>query len=49
MITIHQVLTDAVSILKEHNINTPRLDGEVILAHLLDLSLIHIFLSNYIA
>ena len=36
MITIHQVLTDAVSILKENNIKTPRLDGEVILAHLLN-------------
>ena len=36
MITIHQILLDAVEILKKNNIQTPRLDGEVILAHLLD-------------
>ncbi|HHT50338.1 MAG TPA: peptide chain release factor N(5)-glutamine methyltransferase, partial [Eubacteriaceae bacterium] len=46
MITIHQVLTDAVSILKENNINTPRLDGEVILAHLLDCKRIDLILKH---
>ena len=40
------MLTDAVSILKENNINTPRLDGEVILAHLLDCKRIDLILKH---
>ena len=35
MKTIHQILLDAVNILKQNNVQTPRLDAEVILAHLL--------------
>jgi release factor glutamine methyltransferase len=46
MITIHQVLLDAVAILKKNNIKTPRLDGEVILAHLLDCKRIDLILKH---
>jgi release factor glutamine methyltransferase len=46
MKTIHHILLEAVNILKEHNINTPRLDGEVILAHLLDCKRIDLILKH---